>query len=155
MTNHGEIVASRKSKVQHPVETVFIQNRAHIEVVGHDEALKPQPFTQQFRHDSMTERGGRFFGLKARIPSVTNHHAIHDLFGVTAGEGAKHGELFPIQLFAGAINFRQTVVSVDDRSGIAGKMFTAAGYRRCSQTRVKRTGVPDDLLDRLPITTPA
>src|SRR5205085_8535640 len=105
--------------------------------------------------ESMAERRRRFFWLQARIPSVTNHHSIPGLFGRNAGEGAKHGQLFPIQLVAGAINFRQTVVSVDDRSGIAGKMFTAAGYRRCSQTRVKRTGVPDDLLDRLPITTPA
>src|ERR1041385_7189825 len=100
----------------------------------------------------MTERGRRLFGLKTGIPSVTNHHAIHDLSGVTAGEGTKNGELFAIQLFARAIDLRETMVSVDDRSRIAGKMFTAASYRRCSQSRVKRPVVSDHLLNRLPIT---
>ena len=81
VANHGEIVAGGKSEAQHFVETVFIQNRAHIEVVRHDEPLEPQLFTQQFRHDSMTERGRRFLGLETGIPAVTNHHAIDDLFG--------------------------------------------------------------------------
>src|ERR1051326_5885000 len=103
----------------------------------------------------MTQRGRRFFRFKARVPSVTNHHAIDYLLRIAAGKGAKDGELFLIQLFAGAINFWQTVVSIHHGGGIAGKMFPAAGDGGGTERVIEGAGISDHLLNTFSVAAPA
>ena len=87
---------------------------------------------------------------------MTNHHAIDNMVlcrsRIVARKSAEDCEFFAIQLFAGPIDFRQTVMGIDHRSRITGEMFPAAGHARSSQCVVKRSRVPDYLLDRFSIT---
>src|SRR5256885_8823786 len=104
----------------------------------------------------MTERCRCFLLFEAGIPPVTNHHAIDNMVlcrpRIAARKSAEDCEFFAIQLFAGPIDFRQTMMGIDHRSGITGKMFPTAGYPRGTQRIIKRSRVPDHLLDRFSVT---
>src|SRR4029077_15051467 len=104
----------------------------------------------------MTERRRRFLLFEAGIPPVTNHHAIDNMVlcpsRIVARKSAEGCEVFAIQLFAGPIDFRQTMMGIDHRSRITGEMFPAAGDARSPQRVVKRRRVPDYLLDRFSVT---
>src|SRR5437899_1974493 len=99
----------------------------------------------------MTERRWCFFLFETGIPAVTNHHAIDNVAlrssRTAACKSAKDCQFFAIQLFAGTIDFRQTVMGIDDCSGITGEMFPTAGYPRSTQRVVERGCVPDYLVD--------
>src|SRR4029077_14015721 len=105
----------------------------------------------------MTERRRRFLLFEAGIPPVTNHHAIDNMVLCrsrnVARKSAEDCEFFAIQLFAGPIDFRQTMMGIDHRSRIAGEMLPAAGHARSTQRIVKRSRVPDYLLDSFSVTT--
>src|SRR5438876_3491521 len=104
----------------------------------------------------MTERCRCFLLFEAGIPPVTNHHAIDNMVlgrsRIVARKSTEDCEFFAIQLFAGPIDFRQTMMGIDHRSRITGEMFPAAGHARSTQRVVKRSRVPDYLLDRFSIT---
>src|SRR5438874_7421117 len=104
----------------------------------------------------MTERGRCFLLFETGIPPVTNHHAIDNIVlgssRTVAGKSAEDREFFAIQLFTGPIDFRQTMMGIDHGSGITGKMFPTAGYPRGTQGIIKRSRVPDHLLDRFSVT---
>ena len=46
MTDHRQIVPGRERQLNRFVEIVFIQDRAHIEIVGHDQTVEPEFFAQ-------------------------------------------------------------------------------------------------------------
>src|SRR5437763_15092445 len=71
---------------------------------------------------------------------------------IAAGKSAEGCEFFAIQLFAGPIDFRQTVMGVDHCGGVAGEMFPAAGHARSAERVIERHRVPDYLLDRVSVT---
>src|SRR6266699_2547248 len=104
----------------------------------------------------MTERGRRFLLFETGIPPVTNHHAIDNMglrsSRIAARKSTEDCEFFAIQLFPSAIDFRQTVMGIDDGRRIAGEMFPAAGYPRSTQRAVERSRVPDYLLHRFSVT---
>src|SRR5438105_7821212 len=112
--------------------------------------------TQQLRDDTLTERRRCFLLFEAGIPPVTNHHAIENVVlrssRTAARKSAEDCELLAIQLVASPIDFRQTVMSIDHRSGVAGEMFSAAGDARRTQCIIKRSRVPDYLLHRFSVT---
>src|SRR5437879_13474161 len=104
----------------------------------------------------MTERRRCFLLFETGIPPVTNHHAI-DNVGLggsrpAACKSAEDCEFFAIQLFASAIDFWQTMVGIDDCSGIAREMFPAAGDACTTQRVVKRSRIRDYLLNRFSVT---
>ena len=78
MTNHGQIVSRGESQTNRFFEAVTGQDRAHIEIVSHDETAETQFFAQQLSDNPARQTGGRFFGFEARIPTVANHHAVDD-----------------------------------------------------------------------------
>src|SRR5882724_5872200 len=104
----------------------------------------------------MTERRRCFLLFETGIPPVTNHHAIDNMAlrssRTAVRKSTEDCELFAIQLFTGTIDFRQTMMGIDDCSRIAGEMFPAAGYPRGTQRAVERSRVPDYLLDRFSVT---
>src|SRR5437763_4897272 len=104
----------------------------------------------------MTERRRCFLLFETGIPPMTNHHAIDNIVlgssRTVAYKSAKDCEFFAIQLFTGAIDFRQTMMRIDDGSRIAWKMFPAACYPRNTQRAIERSRVPDYLLDRFSVT---
>src|SRR5437762_5705375 len=103
----------------------------------------------------MTERRRCFLLFETGIPPVTNHHAIDNVVlgssRTVARKSAEDCELFAIQLFTGTIDFRQTVMGIDDRGGIAGEMFPAACYPRNTQRAIEHSRVPDYLIDRFSV----
>src|SRR6266480_6384639 len=107
----------------------------------------------------MTERRRCFLLFETGIPPVTNHHAIDNVALRSSRTAARKSmedcKFFAIQLFAGTIDFRQTMMGIDDGSRIAGEMFPAAGYARSTQRAVERSRVPDYLLDRFSVTATA
>src|SRR2546421_5157159 len=104
----------------------------------------------------MTQRCRCFLLFETGIPPVTNHHAIDNMAlrrsRSVADKSTEDCKLLAIQLFTGAIDFRQTVMGIDHGSRIAGEMFPAAGYPRHPQRVVERSRVPDHLLDRFSVT---
>src|SRR5438552_13994022 len=104
----------------------------------------------------MTERRRCLFLFETGIPAVTNHHAIDNIVlgssRTIARKSAEDCEFFAIQLFTGTIDFRQTMMGIDDGSRIAWKMFPAACYPRNPQRAIERSRVPDYLLDRFSVT---
>src|SRR5438067_12929197 len=105
----------------------------------------------------MTERCRCFLLFEAGIPPVTNHYAIDNMVlcrsRIAARKSAEDCEFSAIQLFAGPIDFRQTMMGIDHRSRIAGEMFPAPGHAASTQSVVKRRRVPEYLLDCLPVTS--
>src|SRR4030095_9097945 len=104
----------------------------------------------------MTERCRCFLLFETGIPPVTNHHAIDNMalrsFRAAVRKSTEDCELFAIQLFTGTIDFRQTMMGIDDCRRITGEMGPAAGYPRVTQRAVERSRVPDYLLDRFSVT---
>src|SRR5437763_10469049 len=104
----------------------------------------------------MTERRRCFLLFETGIPPMTNHHAIDNIVlgssRTVAYKSAEDCEFFAIQLFTGTIDFRQTMMGIDDGSRIAGEMFPAACYPRNTQRAIEHSRVPDYLLDRFSVT---
>ena len=89
---------------------------------------------------------------------MTNHHAVYERTAqraVPTREMPKDGQLFFVELGAGAIDFREIVMRIYRRGRVAGKMFAATQDPLLAKRVVKRAGQPNDLFDVLAITTPA
>src|ERR1700730_12483850 len=52
MTNHREVVPGRNRETDRVLESKTIENRAHVEIVGHDETLKADVFAEQFGNNA-------------------------------------------------------------------------------------------------------
>ena len=150
MADHAQVVASRDGEPDRFVEAVLIQDRAHIEVIGHDQAIESHFLAKQLGDDAMRQCRRHFLRLKAGIPTVTSHHAV-DL----GDKLAEHGQLFAIQFLTGPINFRQLVVRVDGRGGIAWKMLAAARDPLLPHRVVECPGIANDLFHRFSVTPAA
>src|SRR6266404_8999209 len=99
MTDHGEIISRRDREANCLFEAVLIQDRAHVEIVSHNQTGEAHLFAQQSSHDAMGRCRGRSFRLETWIPAVASHHAIDDIGrtahrSVLSNKGAKHGKLF-------------------------------------------------------------
>jgi len=117
---------------------------------------KPNSSRSNCGDDAMTERRRCFLLFETGIPPVTNHHAISIMVlrssRTATPAKARRQRALRDPLFAGPIDFWQTVMGIDHRSGVAGEMFPAAGHARRSQRVVKRRRVPNNLLDRFSVT---
>lgn len=74
MTDHEQVVTCLDSKAHRLVKTVVIEDRAHIEIIGHDEPLKAKVIFEQFRDNLWREgsRAGDF--IEARDGNMADHH---------------------------------------------------------------------------------
>jgi hypothetical protein len=79
---------------------------------------------------------------------VAYHHAIN-----LPHKPAENREFIAFQLIARAIDLRQIVMGIDPRRGVAREMFSAARDAFRAKRIVESSCVPNDLLDRFPITT--
>ena len=150
MADHGEIVSGADGAANGFFEAVLVQDRAHVQVVGHDEAIEAKLVAQEAGDDARGERGGVFRGLERGIPTVADHHAID-----AAAKLAEDGELVCVQLGPGPLDHGQVVMSVDGGGGVAGKMFAAARDAFCAERIVKGSGQPNDFVDIAPIAAAA
>ena len=107
MANHGEVISRSDGQTNRIFELVSGENRAHIEIVSHDETIESELIAQQISDDVRRQAGGSFFRLETGIPTMTNHDAVYVVY-----QFAKHSQLILIKVFARAINPRQLVVSI-------------------------------------------
>src|SRR6266446_1727803 len=150
MTNHYQIVASGDREPNGLFQSVSIQDRAHVEIVGHDQAVESEFVAQQIGDYPARQTRRRFFDDETRIPTVTNHHAVHAI-----DQLFENRELVLIQLFARPIDLRQFVMRVRLRGRVSGKMFTAAGDPLFAHRVVERAGIAHHLLDGFTVTSAA
>src|ERR1700730_8824262 len=52
MANHREVVPGRNRETDRVLEAKAVENRAHVEIVGHDQAFKAQFFPEQLRDNA-------------------------------------------------------------------------------------------------------
>src|SRR4051794_1352513 len=95
MTYHCEVVTGIHREAKRLREAVLVVDRAHVEIIGHDEAIEAEIVAQKIRHDGRRKGRGQLPGVETRIPAVTDHHAVHAL-----RESPKYGELVRLQFFA-------------------------------------------------------
>ena len=86
MANHRDVVSGSNHETNCVLKPVAGENRAHIEVVGDDETIEPKLGSQQVCDNLPRQAGRSFLRLKTRIPTMTNHHAVH-----VVHKFAKHG----------------------------------------------------------------
>ena len=108
MANHRQVVSRRNSQTNCFLEPVAGKNRAHVQIVGHDEIAELEFITQQICDDPARQAGRSFRRLKAWIPAVTDHHAVR-----VFNEFAKDGQLIPIKLLLRAIDSGQLIMSIE------------------------------------------
>jgi len=78
MAKHHYIVPGLETQANGFVQSISDQNRAHVEIVSHDQAFETKFVAQQLRNNSARHAGRRGLRLKARIPPVADHHAVDD-----------------------------------------------------------------------------
>src|SRR4029079_11085245 len=77
MAKHHYIVPGLETQANGFVQSISDQNRAHVEIVSHDQAFETKFVAQQLRNNSARHADRRGLRLKARIPPVADHHAVY------------------------------------------------------------------------------
>ena len=95
MTDHEEVIAGCDAFSNGFFEAVVVEDRAHVEIVGHNHAIETHLFAQEAADKSWRKRSGQAAGIKPREIDMRDHHAI-DL----ADELAEDGQFIALQLFA-------------------------------------------------------
>src|SRR5262245_31583914 len=148
MTDHREIIARADCVTNSLFEIVFVQNRSHIEIIGHHQASKAQLIAQELGDNAGRERCGRFLWFKTWVPSMANHHAV-DL----AGKSTKNRELVRVQLIDRSLDQRQIMVRINCRSGIPWEMLATTRDPFPAQCVIKGACQSDHLRDITTITS--
>src|SRR5438034_11801098 len=80
MANHGEVISRSDGQTNRIFELVSGENRAHIEIVSHDETIESELIAQQISDDLRRQPGGRFFRLETGIAIMTNHDTVYGVY---------------------------------------------------------------------------
>ena len=78
MAKHHDVVSGLEAEANGIVQSITGQNRAHVEIVSHDQAFETKFVAQQLCNNSARHGGRRGLRLEARIPAVANHHAVYN-----------------------------------------------------------------------------
>src|SRR3954447_15616650 len=109
MAKHHYVIPGFETEANGFVQSISDENRAHVEIVSHDEAFETKFVAQQPCNNPARHGGRRGLRLEARVPPVADHHAVYNV-GRRArpwrppNEFAKYGQLIVIKLLPGAID---------------------------------------------------
>jgi hypothetical protein len=85
MANHHDVVSGLEAEANGIVQSITRQNRAHVEIVTHDQAFESKFVAQQLCNNPARHGGRHGLRLEAWIPGVANHHTVYNaLFEVGA-----------------------------------------------------------------------
>src|SRR5580765_3971211 len=76
MAKHHDVVSGLQAEANGIVQSISRQNRAHVEIVSHDQTVETKFVTQQFCNNPVRHGSRRGLWLEAWIPRVANHHAV-------------------------------------------------------------------------------
>ena len=107
MAKHHYVIPGLKAEADGIVQSIRAQNRAHVEVVSHNQTVETKFVTQQLCNNPARHGSRRGLWFEARIPRVANHHAVY-----VAYEPAKDRQFIQIKFFSGAIDPGQLKMSI-------------------------------------------
>jgi len=153
VADHEEVIPRCEAEADHLVESVVVQDRPHVEVVGHDESAESHLFLEESRGDRRGERGGHARGIEFGEGDVADHHAVDGVPAVA--EFAEDLQLMGFQFCMGAGEGGEFVMRVAVGAGVSGEVF-AAGEDPCfPQGLVENAGHLDHLVGTCPVAAPA
>ncbi len=142
VAEHEEIISGGESKAHGFLESVMIENGAHIKVVRHDEALESKFAAEKIEIEGGRERGRTVRGVNRREGDMADHHAVE-----IGDKGAEDGELASVEVGAGAGEAGEFFVWVESGVGVARKMFAATEDAPGTERGVEETGFMDNFRD--------
>src|SRR6478672_4332168 len=107
MAKHHDVVSGLQAEANGIVQSMSRENRAHVEIVSHDQAVETKFVAQQFCNNPVRHTSRRGFSLEAWIPPVADHHAVDVTY-----EPAKDRQFIQIKFFPGAIDPGQLEMSI-------------------------------------------
>ena len=77
MAKHHYVISGLETEANGFVQSILDQNRAHVEIVSHNQAVESKFVAQQLCNNPARHGSRRGLRLEARIPAVANHHAVY------------------------------------------------------------------------------
>ncbi len=68
MAKHHDVVSGLEAEANGVVQSISRQNRAHVEIVSHDQTFETKFVAQQLCNNSARHGGRRGLRLEARVP---------------------------------------------------------------------------------------
>src|SRR6476646_8702875 len=78
MAKHHYVVSGLQAEANGIVQSISRENRAHVEIVSHDQTVETKFVAQQLCNNPVRHGSRRGLWLEAWIPRVANHHAVYN-----------------------------------------------------------------------------
>src|SRR4051812_2204606 len=108
MAKHHYVIPGFETEANGFVQSISDENRAHVEIVSHDQAFETKFVAQQLCNNAARHGGRRGLRLEGWVPPVADHHTVYNpgrrpRRSRPTNEFAKHGQLITIKLLPSAI----------------------------------------------------
>ena len=143
VADHDEVVAGADGFLDGLFEGDFVEDGAHVEVVGHGEAFEAELVAEEFGADVVREAGGPAgaVGVVGGVVGVAGHDAI-DL----REEGGVGHEFAHFHFGTGLGDDGKEFMGIALGGAVAGEVFGAGEDALGAHGTVEHAGVVDDLL---------